>query len=398
MDKGKKSHQTVYDLPIKDLKGETVLFCVYGIDRISEEVSRGNPNNIKALFNDLGQQDLLTVRQEILMSSLASSMLVSTNGHLLLLSNRFGGSHPLLEENTRKIIQHVQVLHIEKVTVTDFFETESLGVDCSPKCGSCKCGKCPIGGKQFTLKEEREQHLIEDGLTHNIDHWEVQYPWIFNPSDLPDNRQAAFGILKSTEKRLLSNALRAETYINQIQQNSAELIIKNYVDDIIDSVSILDVAKRITAEADNILKLGGFAVKHWTISGNSTFEGSKDKTSEVSPSADQVKHSDFSSNSAFGDLTINTSDASSSEDQNHLKLNTTLKQMDPMDKSNGTQKVLGVQWTQLDDKFRFTVKINFSPRKRKLHTGPNLNQDQVSHHLQLRLTKPWSSHTVHSEG
>jgi len=65
--------------------------------------------------------------------------------------------------------------------------------------------------------EEREQHQIEEGLTHKGDHWEAQYPWIRNPNDLPDNRCAALAMLKSTEKRLSTNKMHAETYNSQIQ-------------------------------------------------------------------------------------------------------------------------------------------------------------------------------------
>jgi len=60
---------------------------------------------------------------------------------------------------------------VEKAAINDFFDAEKLGVECSPKCRSCRCRKCPIGGKQFHLKEEREQHQIEEGLSYKGDHW-----------------------------------------------------------------------------------------------------------------------------------------------------------------------------------------------------------------------------------
>ena len=212
--------------PIKDLEGNNVLFRVYGIDRISDDVSCGNLTNIKSLFTGLDKNHLNrpTGQIDVLIGFEYAGfhpIRERSCGHLLLLSNIFGkcigGSHQLLEENTRKVIQHVQVLHVEKAEINDFFDAETLGVECSPKCGSCRCGKCPIGGKQFNLKEEREQHQIEEGLTHKDDHWEAQYPWIRDPNDLPDNRSAALAMLKSTEKRLSTNKVHAETYNNQIQ-------------------------------------------------------------------------------------------------------------------------------------------------------------------------------------
>ena len=35
----------------------------------------------------------------------------------------------------------------------------------------CKCGKCPLGGKNYSIKEERELNLIEAGLQHKGDHY-----------------------------------------------------------------------------------------------------------------------------------------------------------------------------------------------------------------------------------
>ena len=84
-----------------------------------------------------------------------------SSNHFLFPGNRFGwsigGSHPLLEENTKKVIQHVSVLHADKACIEDFFETESMVV---PKSGSFCCGKCPVGRKPYTLKEEREVNII----------------------------------------------------------------------------------------------------------------------------------------------------------------------------------------------------------------------------------------------
>ena len=45
-----------------------------------------------------------------------------------------------------------------------FLTIESLGVQCNPKCGNCRCGTCPIGGKSYSIKEERELKLIEEKL------------------------------------------------------------------------------------------------------------------------------------------------------------------------------------------------------------------------------------------
>ena len=87
----------------------------------------------------------------------------------------------------------------------------------SPRCGGCKCGHCPLGGKSYTIQEERELKLIEDGLHHTGEYWQAKYPWIKNPNDLPDNYFAAKGMLISTEKRLQRKTENANLYQHQIE-------------------------------------------------------------------------------------------------------------------------------------------------------------------------------------
>ena len=107
--------------------------------------------------------------------------------------------------------------HLDRVKEGEVFDTETLGVECHPRCDGCKCGKCPMGRKNFTLKEERELSLISEGLTHKEDHWEAKYPWVKDPTELPDNFQAAMGMLRSTEKRLSRNKAHADMCKDQIR-------------------------------------------------------------------------------------------------------------------------------------------------------------------------------------
>ena len=141
--------------------------------------------------------------------------------HVPVLKNQFGrclgGSDPLLSEKTRKLLQHVAIHHLDCAKVGDFFDNETLGVECHPRCGGCKCRKCPVGSKSFTLKEERELRLISEGLTHKEYHWETKYPWVKVLAEPPDNFQAAIGMLQNTEKRLLRSKTHADMYKDQIQ-------------------------------------------------------------------------------------------------------------------------------------------------------------------------------------
>ena len=81
------------------------------------------------------------------------------------MENRFGyliaGTHPSVNETAQKLVKHEKVLHME-AQIDRFHSVESLGVNCSPKCGSCRCGKCHAGGKDMTLLEEKEYQMIKN--------------------------------------------------------------------------------------------------------------------------------------------------------------------------------------------------------------------------------------------
>ncbi len=106
-----------------------------------------------------------------------------------------------------------------KGSLDRFFDIESLGTSCEPKCGNCKCGKCPIGNKMYTIREERELKLIQDGLRYDSEQelWVASYPWIKDPSELPNNVKSAQCKLVSTERRLQqSDKDYRESYQKQI--------------------------------------------------------------------------------------------------------------------------------------------------------------------------------------
>jgi hypothetical protein len=195
-----KINSKKYALSLKDQQGNIVTFTVYGIERISSEVKNIDISGTVKLFNDINIKDIQRPHGEI-------DILIGfeyagyhpartqSNGHLLIMENQFGkclsGSHNALSEKTVKVIKHAVIHHAKGMNLESFFDTEGLGVVCTPKCGSCRCGKCAIGGKDFTLKEERELQLIEDGLVRHTSHWETTYPWLRKPSTLEDNRCVA---------------------------------------------------------------------------------------------------------------------------------------------------------------------------------------------------------------
>lgn len=134
-----------------------------------------------------------------------------------------------------------------KANVEDFYKIENLGIECKPRCGGCKCGRCPIGSKEYSIKEERELELIDKNLEYNnLDNrWIAEYPWVKDPSALPDNRQVALAMLISTEKRLLKNPQHAKVYDVQVKYMVAR-----------------DVARKLSKEEINGYKGPVYYISH----------------------------------------------------------------------------------------------------------------------------------------
>lgn len=136
--------------------------------------------------------------------------------HLVLFRGPFGyclgGRHELCEG------EEAAGLHLTQVeTSTDQFLTvESEGVSCHPRCGGCKCGKCPLRAQPYTLQEERELDLIDKGLEFVDGRWIAKYPWVRDPRQLPDNKAVVEAKLKSLEERLSKDKQKAKMYNDQI--------------------------------------------------------------------------------------------------------------------------------------------------------------------------------------
>ena len=63
-----------------------------------------------------------------------------------------------------RIFRTVSLIDSKNV-LSRFSVVEALGTEFTPKCGQCKCGNCPLGGMNCTIKEERELALIEKNLS-----------------------------------------------------------------------------------------------------------------------------------------------------------------------------------------------------------------------------------------
>ena len=151
-----------YRVPFIDREGKVRTIVAYGIERITNNISSINIYEVNKLFHGSnipvvqrpsGTVDLLVGFDYAAWHPIKQQAVE----HLLLLSNIFGkcigGRHPYVSECTEKKVIDVSVSH---VSLSEFFTIESLGVECNLNCGSCRYGKCAIGRKKYTLKEERE--------------------------------------------------------------------------------------------------------------------------------------------------------------------------------------------------------------------------------------------------
>ena len=222
-----------YSLKLLDEEGEEVEFQVYGMKKISSPISPVDTSHVRLKAEEHQYLDVSRPQGEVevligMDYAGFHPVRIQSVDHLLIMQNRFGvclgGSHPELREYTDRLSpcgpEYAVMLltaSTHMVNVDEFFTIEAMGIECTPRCGGCKCGKCPTGSKNYTLKDEKELKLIEGGLTHKEDHWEAQYPWIKDPRSLPDNKLAAQAVLKSTERRLKKDPEYATVYQAQIQ-------------------------------------------------------------------------------------------------------------------------------------------------------------------------------------
>ena len=70
----------------------------------------------------------------------------------------------------------------------------------------------------MTQKEEQEYNMIKNGISfkESTGRWLAHYPWVKDPSTLPNNKCIALATMKSTERRLMRDPDQASLYTQQI--------------------------------------------------------------------------------------------------------------------------------------------------------------------------------------
>ena len=183
----------VYNLDILDKFGNVHRLRVFGIDKITGAIAEVDLRPIVERFKTIKMEDIARPYGEV-------DVLIEydyagwhpipelADQHLVVLTNIFGkcvgGRCPSVTKSTDKIVSTASFINSVKLDgILEQFDTiEYLGVQCDPKCGTC-----PIGGKPYSLKEERELKMIENNLEFKYSYWITGYPWLKDPKMLPDN-------------------------------------------------------------------------------------------------------------------------------------------------------------------------------------------------------------------
>ena len=164
-------------------------------------------------------------------------------------------------------------------------------------------------------------------LWRDLDHTEQPETYVLtSPSfgDRPAGTIAAVALRKTAE-------MGSATY------PKAAAIVQNntYVDDIIDGFDSDEAAKRCAKDISTLLKNGNFFIKEWIFSSN---QNNKQEYDIACVSGENKKTS-----------------------------------------------VLGCKWDRKTDSFVFSVKLNFSEKKRKVKVGPNLENIDIPSCLPLEM-------------
>lgn len=269
-------HTQQYEFTIPINSGKKVTITAYGMERITGPVSKLDGEVLMKLFPEYepGSLQRKSNHVDVLLGydyfGLHPKREEARCGdHLSIMSGELGvcvqGTHPELIEGTKpdsnlaKVIHDVRVrvetykVHLEshpkfmitparqcpavrgqespnvtksihllkdnREKVDKFIVGEEQGTETTPRCGGCRCGKCPIAGHTYSFKEEQELKIIRENLVYDESNqcWITSYPWVVDPKSLPDNYNAAIRTLEKTERTLLKDEVWAHTYKKQME-------------------------------------------------------------------------------------------------------------------------------------------------------------------------------------
>ena len=244
-----------YDVPLTDTSGMTSKISACEMKEVTSDVNHVNWEWLYSLFPGYETANFKrpSGKVDLLIGSDCCCIfpsVVCQVDNLQLMKNQFGycfrGSHEGIHCNPTKMEDkpslHLisgEISHIDKIGLSredglkealdQFYNLDGLGIHFTPRCGGCKCGKCPLGSKKCSIKEEKELQMIEDGLSYDQlkKEWTATYPRVRNLEELPNNLPSAIRRLQSLERRLLRTGKDyAEAYNEQIM----DMVSRNVAD------------------------------------------------------------------------------------------------------------------------------------------------------------------------
>ena len=262
---GKESRYNtkVYQVPIFDMNGNQYIIPCFGLETISSVTHPSEKGSYRDLCDRFGIKSFQVKRPESidLLLSMRHNFLhpkpVKSIGGMILydgiLGKVFGGSDPhlvftphrssypssvhLLHQSASSMVyrSHAMRTVVKEAAYTlstrsdreflNYFQEESIGVECNPKCGGCRCGKCATGAKQMSIRDERLydsfkelMHLDLEGSS--IDpgpYWVSRLPWILDKNKLTNNKPAVLGVMNSTMRKLSRDPNWKAVYESQLR-------------------------------------------------------------------------------------------------------------------------------------------------------------------------------------
>ncbi|MPC71077.1 hypothetical protein E2C01_065346 [Portunus trituberculatus] len=169
-----KIESKMYTVPLMDMKGKEWMVEAVGLNELISEVSKVDMTEmVNVLGIDTWKIERPTGKIDLLIGADYSVLLPrveKTVGDLQLMKGQFGycvrGCLGPLKGGFNAVVNHVHCTGVDEFIIKTrsephkamelFFKTEELGVDCSPQCGGCRCGKCSLEG-HLTLKDQRSK-------------------------------------------------------------------------------------------------------------------------------------------------------------------------------------------------------------------------------------------------
>ena len=230
-----------YTVPLIDKDKERHLVTALEVESISDNIIEADVSAVKHMFSSVVQDkwDQIKSRPKgeidlLLGQNVCGLHPVSfeSRGNLKVLSSPFGcgfvltGTHPAIR--SQKVIWNEDVSNIRHFSTTshnsshvyvnsisvrpnyEYFELDDLGVQPPRRCGNClNCKDCSFRGHMLTQQEQYEYQILESKVRYDpaSQSFHVSYPFIEDPSILPNNKGQVIKIAEREEKRLIKSGL-----------------------------------------------------------------------------------------------------------------------------------------------------------------------------------------------